>query len=181
MSLARSARHWLTSSAGPTSSVAGPTSNSAALSSSVAGPTASAAGLTSSLTSPKSNYAGPKSNHTDPTSVEAVPVRRLLLRRNVKRFRGVFQAHRLLHHSTLGLRMTKKKKKDNQFCRPNIECCRSKIELCQPKIESRKIGSGDTRRRQFRWRRRGRARCARRCDALPRRARIKVHTRLHHS
>ena len=36
----------------------------------------------------------------------------LLLRRNVKRFRGglVFKAHRLLHHSTRGLRVRKKKK-----------------------------------------------------------------------
>jgi len=36
-----------------------------------------------------------------------------LLRRNVKRFRGglVFKAHRLLYHSTLGLREIKKKKK----------------------------------------------------------------------
>jgi len=35
-----------------------------------------------------------------------------LLRRNVKRFRGglVFEAHRLLYHSTLGLRVIKKKK-----------------------------------------------------------------------
>ena len=33
-------------------------------------------------------------------------------RGNVKRFRGglVFKAHRLLHHSTLGLRVIKKKK-----------------------------------------------------------------------
>jgi len=32
--------------------------------------------------------------------------------RNVKRFRGelVFKAHRLLYHSTLGLRVIKKKK-----------------------------------------------------------------------
>jgi len=36
-----------------------------------------------------------------------------LLRRNVKRFRGglVFEALRLLYHSTLGLRVIKKKKK----------------------------------------------------------------------
>jgi len=36
-----------------------------------------------------------------------------LLRRNVKRFRGglVLKAHRLLYHSTLGLRAVKKKKK----------------------------------------------------------------------
>jgi len=35
------------------------------------------------------------------------------LRRNVKRFRGglVFKAHRLLYHSTLGLRVIKKKKR----------------------------------------------------------------------
>ena len=35
------------------------------------------------------------------------------LRRNVKRFLGglVFKAHRLLYHSTLGLRIIKKKKK----------------------------------------------------------------------
>jgi len=37
-----------------------------------------------------------------------------LLRRNVKRFRGglVFKAHRLLHHSSLGFRVIKKKKVD---------------------------------------------------------------------
>jgi len=36
-----------------------------------------------------------------------------LLRRNVNRFRGglVFKAHRLVYHSTLGLRVIKKKKK----------------------------------------------------------------------
>ena len=36
-----------------------------------------------------------------------------LLRRNVKRFRGglVFKAHRLLYHSTVGLRVIKKEKK----------------------------------------------------------------------
>jgi len=36
-----------------------------------------------------------------------------LLRRNVKRLRGglVFKAHRLLYHSTLGLRVIQKKKK----------------------------------------------------------------------
>ena len=36
-----------------------------------------------------------------------------LLRRNVKRFRGglVFKAHRLVYHSTLGLRIIKKKKR----------------------------------------------------------------------
>ena len=36
-----------------------------------------------------------------------------MLRRNVKRFQGglVFKAHRLLYHSTLGLRAIKKKKK----------------------------------------------------------------------
>ena len=35
-----------------------------------------------------------------------------LLKKNVERFRGglVFKAHRLLYHSTLGLRVTKKKK-----------------------------------------------------------------------
>jgi len=39
------------------------------------------------------------------------------LRRNVKRFRGglVFQAHRLVYHSTLGLKVIKKKKKDVSF------------------------------------------------------------------
>ena len=37
-----------------------------------------------------------------------------LLSRNVKRFRGglVFKAHRLLYHSSLGLRVIKKKKID---------------------------------------------------------------------
>ena len=36
-----------------------------------------------------------------------------LLHRNVQRFRGglVFQAHRLVYHSTLGLRVMKKKQK----------------------------------------------------------------------
>ena len=40
-----------------------------------------------------------------------------LLRRNVKRFRGglVFKAHRLLYHSTLGLRVIKKKNKKYSF------------------------------------------------------------------
>ena len=35
-----------------------------------------------------------------------------ILRRNVRRFRGglVFEAHRLVHHSTLGLIIIKKKK-----------------------------------------------------------------------
>jgi len=39
------------------------------------------------------------------------PSRTRLLRRNVKRFRGglVFEAHRLLYHSTLGLRVITKK------------------------------------------------------------------------
>jgi len=38
-------------------------------------------------------------------------MREHLLRRNVKRFRGglVLKAHRLLYHSTLGLRVIKKK------------------------------------------------------------------------
>ena len=37
----------------------------------------------------------------------------MTLRTYVKRFRGglVFKAHRLVYHSTLGLRVTKKKKK----------------------------------------------------------------------
>ena len=37
-----------------------------------------------------------------------------LLHRNVKRFRGglVFKAHRLLYHSTLGVRVIKKKEED---------------------------------------------------------------------
>jgi len=45
-------------------------------------------------------------DHVDPRGY-------LLLRRNVKRFRGglVFKAHRLVYHSTLGLRVIKKKKK----------------------------------------------------------------------
>ena len=40
-----------------------------------------------------------------------------LLYRNVKRFRGrhVFKAQRLLYHSTLGLRVIKKKKKKGCF------------------------------------------------------------------
>jgi len=39
-----------------------------------------------------------------------------MTRRNVKRFRGglVFEAHRLLYHSTLGLRAIKKRKKYDQ-------------------------------------------------------------------
>jgi len=42
--------------------------------------------------------------------------REQLLSRNVKRFRGglVFKAHRLLYHSTLGLKVIKKKKKDGR-------------------------------------------------------------------
>jgi len=47
-----------------------------------------------------------------------------LLHRNVQRFRGglVCKAHRLLYHSTLGLRVIKKKKrpaKGGASCRPN--------------------------------------------------------------
>jgi len=40
------------------------------------------------------------------------PIEEQLLRRNVKRFRGglVFKAHRLVYHSTIGSRVTKKKK-----------------------------------------------------------------------
>ena len=40
--------------------------------------------------------------------------RQVLLHRNVQRFQGglVFKAHRLLCHSTLALRVIKKKKKD---------------------------------------------------------------------
>jgi len=43
----------------------------------------------------------------------------LFLRRNVQRFRGglVFKAHRFLNHSTLGLRVIKKKKKRYHGCR----------------------------------------------------------------
>ena len=39
---------------------------------------------------------------------------KVLLRRNVKRFRGglVFKAHRLLYHSTLGWRVIKKKREE---------------------------------------------------------------------
>ena len=47
-------------------------------------------------------------------TLPAPPLSRVqLLHRNVKRFRGglVFKAHRLLYHSTLGLRVIKKKKK----------------------------------------------------------------------
>ena len=42
------------------------------------------------------------------------PIQEQLLSRNVERFRGglVFKAHRLLHHSTPGSRVIKKKKKD---------------------------------------------------------------------
>ena len=47
------------------------------------------------------------------TSVKFEVFMELLLRRNVKRFRGglVFNAHRLLYNSTLGSRVIKKKKK----------------------------------------------------------------------
>jgi len=49
------------------------------------------------------------------TDVLGVPLprgSRLSVKRNVKRFRGgrVFEAHRLLYHSTLGLRVIKKMK-----------------------------------------------------------------------
>jgi len=59
--------------------------------------------------------ASPKQNETE---VEQ------LLHRNVKRFRGrlVFKAHRLLYHSTLGLRVLKKKKQHDSSrapCRPD--------------------------------------------------------------
>ena len=49
-----------------------------------------------------------------------------LLRRNVKRFRGglVFKAHRLVHHSTLGSRVAKKKKiQQNQPVMTGIRSC----------------------------------------------------------
>jgi len=47
-----------------------------------------------------------------------------LLRRNVKRFRGglVFEAHRLLYHSTLGLRVTEKKEKNGAVAAPGEPC-----------------------------------------------------------
>jgi len=43
-------------------------------------------------------------------------IQELLLHRNVKRFRGglAFKAHRLLYHSTLGLRVIKEKKKKEE-------------------------------------------------------------------
>ena len=49
--------------------------------------------------------------------VRCVPIGRLLSR-NVKRFRGglVCKAHRLLYHSTLGLRVIKKKKDGWNVC-----------------------------------------------------------------
>ena len=45
--------------------------------------------------------------------VDHLECERQLLSRNVQRFRGgrVFKAHRLLYHSTLGVRVIKKKKK----------------------------------------------------------------------
>ena len=48
---------------------------------------------------------------TAPSEASKVPVRQLLYI-NVQRFRGglVFKAHRLVYHSTLGLRVIKKKK-----------------------------------------------------------------------
>jgi len=47
--------------------------------------------------------------------------------RNVKRFRGglVFKAHRLLYHSTLGLRVIKKKRSRREECGENHFCARS--------------------------------------------------------
>jgi len=46
------------------------------------------------------------------------------LYRNVQRFRGglVFKARRLLYHSTLGLRVIKKMKKD-LYCTPSMSTC----------------------------------------------------------
>ena len=51
-----------------------------------------------------------------------------LLRRNVKRFRGglVFQAHRLLYHSTLGLRVIKKKRSSLKW----FPECSAKTGVC---------------------------------------------------
>ena len=50
-----------------------------------------------------------------------------LLHKKVQRFRGglVFKAHRLLHHSTLGLKVMKKKKK----VRPSIFKCIKLIRI----------------------------------------------------
>jgi len=59
-----------------------------------------------------------------------------LLRRNVKRFRGglVFKAHRLVYHSTLGLRLIKKNKKTGRWARwwwwpTATTCCSHSISL----------------------------------------------------
>ena len=48
-------------------------------------------------------------------------IQELLLYRHVQRFRGrlVFQAHRLVHHSTLGLRVIKKRKKSQEPTSPD--------------------------------------------------------------
>jgi hypothetical protein len=46
-----------------------------------------------------------------------------LMHINVQRFRGglVFKAHRLLYHSTLGLRVIKKKKRDGRLHAPFVD------------------------------------------------------------
>ena len=50
----------------------------------------------------------------------AEPLGPLGRHRDVQRFRGglVFKAHRLLYHSTLGLRVIQKKKKNAVYVRP---------------------------------------------------------------
>ena len=52
-----------------------------------------------------------------PSSAASSSILEQLLRRNVRRFRGglVFEAHRLLYHSTLGWRVIKKKKKKKKL------------------------------------------------------------------
>ena len=77
-----------------------------------------------------------RSGLVSPSASSRTPVEQLLYR-NVKRFQGglVFKAHRLLYHSTLGLRVIKKTKKTcrGEFCKVRGERgrpCKLRILVC---------------------------------------------------
>ena len=61
----------------------------------------------------------------------------------VKRFRGgfVFQAHRLLYRSTLGLKVTKKKE-ENAGERNHISCCSTMLEARKSLYKREATGKG---------------------------------------
>ena len=62
---------------------------------------------------PKSRQAEAEEKHVVVLRSVHFSISQQLLRRNLRRFRGglVFQANRLMYHSTLGLRVIQKKKK----------------------------------------------------------------------